>query len=333
MKDFVGNSRIRECLGNERGSSAYTFFGVVIIAAVVIVAIFVFPWGDVLRDKTNPDLVAAYDAMANNQWDKAITFFDKSIKSNPNDPTAYIGRSTAYVNLGNLQKALEDANKALEKKPDSAKAYGQRGIVQKVLKKNEEALKDFTQAIKLDSGYAWAYAQRADIYSRQQQQDKALQDATRALQAKPNFVEAYRLRAWILSRMGKCKEASEDFKKVENLSPNDAWSLQDKAWFLLTCPDESLQDSSKAMELAKKAIELTEGKDGVIYETLAEACFRQGDALKAVEHQKKALELGSKKCPDGSCVKEMEQRLQKYEMAARTEVRNDYEFLPLNSNY
>ncbi len=62
--------------------------------------------------------------------------------------------------------------------------------------------------------------------------------------------------------MGKCKEASDEFKIVEKLSPNDAWSMQDEAWFRLTCPDERLQDSSKAMELAKKALELTEGKDG-----------------------------------------------------------------------
>ena len=271
--------------------------------------------------------------MAKNQWDKALTFFDKSIKSNPKDPVAYIGRSRAYLNLGNLQKAMEDAGKAVEKKADSAQAYGQRGIVLKVMKKNDESLKDFSQAIKLDPAYSWAYAQRADIYSRLQDQEKALQDATRALQSKPNFVEAYRLRAWILSRMGKCREASEDFKKIETLKPNDASFLQDKAWFLLTCPDESLQDSNKAMELAKKAMELTEGKDGIVQETLAEAYFRQGDAQKAVEHQRKAIELGSKNCPDGSCVKEMQDRLQKYEMATRQEVRNAYEILPMDSNY
>jgi tetratricopeptide (TPR) repeat protein len=333
MKDFVGISPVVGSLGNQKGSAAYTFMGLAIIAVVIIVAIFFFPWGQVLKDKQNEDLIAANEAMAKNQWDKAITFFDKSIKANPKDPVAYIGRSRAYLNLGNLQKAMEDAGKAVEKKADSAQAYGQRGIVLKVMKKNDESLKDFSQAIKLDPAYSWAFAQRADIYSRQQDQEKALQDATRALQSKPNFVEAYRLRAWILSRMGKCREASEDFKKIETLKPNDASSLQDKAWFLLTCPDESLQDSNKAMELAKKAMELTEGKDGIVQETLAEAYFRQGDAQKAVEHQRKAIELGSKNCPDGSCVKEMQDRLQKYEMATRQEVRNAYEILPMDSNY
>ncbi len=114
-----------------------------------------------------------------------------------------------------------------------------------------------------------------------------------------------------------------DFKKVEQLSPKDAWSVQDRAWFLLTCPDEKVQDTAKAMELAKEAIDLPGGKDGLIFETLAEAYFRQGDPAKAAEVQKKAIEMGSKKCPDGSCTKEMKDRLQKYEMASRQEVRTE----------
>lgn len=333
MKVSKANLLLSHLFHDSRGSGAYTFFGVLILVLVIIAGIFVFPWGDMFRAKTNPDFLAANEAMARNQWDKALTLFDRCIEADPDDWTTYVGRSRAYVGAGNLQRALDDSNKAIQKKPDSSLAYGQRGIVEKVLQKYDEALRDFSEAVKLDPAYAWAYAQRADIYSRQQNQEKALQDVSKAIQIKPNFVEALRLRAWVLSRMGRCKEANEDFTKIEKLSPNDAWSMQDKAWFLLTCPDESLQDPTKAMELAKKAIELTEGKDGVIYETIAEAYFRQGDALKAAETQRKAIELGSKKCPDGSCLKEMNQRLQKYEMAARPEVRNSYEFLPLDSAY
>ena len=318
-------------LRDQRGSTAYTYLGLAIIVAVVVGVLLYFPWKDVFKGKQDPDMRAAYEAMANKQWEKAVSFFGKSIESNPDNTEAYIGRSKAYLYLGKLDKAFVDAKIAVEKTPDSAPAYGQRGIVQKLQRNPDQALKDFSMAVKLNPRYAWAYAQRADVYSRNKEQVKALDDIDLALNNNPNFVEAYRLRAWVLNRMGRCREANEDFKKVEQLSPNDAWSIQDKAWFLLTCPDEKLQDASKAMELAKKALDLTEGKDGLVHETLAEAYFRQGDPLKAAEHQKKAIELGSQRCPDHSCVKEMQQRLQKYEMAARQEVRTGYEILPLDS--
>ena len=192
-------------------------------------------------------------------------------------------------------------------------------------------MQDFGEALKLDPSYWWALSQRADIYSKSNDQHKALDEVNKVLSSKPDFVEGLRLRAWIFNRMGKYREAYEDFKKVSELKPNDAWSVQDQAWFLLTCPDEELQDPLQALELAKKALELPEGKDGVVYETLAEAHFRHGDPLKASELQKKAIETWFQEVPYRSCIKEMEQRLQKYELAARPEIRTGYEILPMDS--
>ncbi len=321
----------RLSLRSERGSSAYSFMGYAVLAVLVVVTLFVFPWSQLMGPKTSADVAAGNDAIAKKQYDKAVVFFDKALKADPNDAVALVGRSRAFLLLGDPAKALNDAAAAIQKAPNFAPAYGQRGVLLKMKQQNPEALKDFSKAIELDNNYAWAYAQRADLLSRSLEQEKALRDINMALKTKPNFVEGLRLRAWILSRMGKCKEASEDFVKVAKLSPNDAWSIQDTAWFLLTCPDEKLQDATKAMELAQKAIQMSGDQDGVFQETLAEAFFKQGDSLKAVDHQKKAIELGSKKCPDGSCVKEMQDRLKKYELAARQEVRTSYEILPLDS--
>ncbi|HMK33743.1 MAG TPA: tetratricopeptide repeat protein [Desulfomonilaceae bacterium] len=324
------DSSLTGTLDNERGSSAFSFAGYAIIAIVIIGAVLYFPWGDIGKQGQDQNFVSATKAMANKQWAEAVTLFGKSIQGNPDNISAYLGRSKANLMMGNMDKALEDANTAIQKKP-TAQGYGQRAVIEKVQKKTEEAMKDFNEAVKLDPNFAWAYAQRADMHSRLKDQEKALKDINKALSVKPDFVDALRLRAWVHNRMGKCREASEDFARVEKLSPNDAWTMQDKAWFLLTCPDEKLQDSTEAMKLAKKALEMTNGKDGVVQETIAEAFFRQGDPLKAVEHQRKAIELGSQKCPDGSCLKEMQERLQKYEMAARNEVRTGYEIISLDS--
>ena len=55
--------------------------------------------------------------MAEKQWQEAVSLFGKSLKSNPTNALAYVGRSRAYLQLGNLNKALEDANTAVEKEP------------------------------------------------------------------------------------------------------------------------------------------------------------------------------------------------------------------------
>jgi tetratricopeptide (TPR) repeat protein len=318
-------------LRSERGSSVYSFMGYAIIAVCVIVAIIVFPGLKSGTGSPEANYQSGVGALKNKQYAQAIGYFDKSIKANPNDGPAYLGKAKANLQLGNIDKALEDANAAVDKKA-GAEAYGQRAVIQKIKGKTDEALKDLGEAIKADGKYAWALAQRADIFSKKGDYENALKDANKAVEASNRFVEGYRLRAWILTRTGKCEEASKDFVTVEKLSPNDPKSIQDKAWFLLTCPNEKLQDANQAMVLAKKAVELSNAKDGVALETLAEAYFRQGEALKAVDAQKKAIELGSKNCPDGGCVKEMQQRLQKYELAARQEVRTGYEILPLDSN-
>lgn len=332
MKSITGGSPLGHRLRNERGSAAYSFIGFAIIALVVVVAL-ILPWGDLMKKKPASGLAAAKSALANQEWDKAVSLFDKAIKAQPGDTKAYIGRSAAYVGLGKLDEALADAEEAVKTNPKSALAYGQKAIAEKMLGKNDEAVKDLTKAIDLDTGYTWAYAQRAHIYSKADDQEKALEDANKALKAAPKFADGYRLRAWILSRMGKCKEASEDFKKVAELKPDDATSLQDRAWFLMTCPDETLRDDAKALELAKEANKLAKGKDGVVQEALALAYFRQGDPAKAAELQKAAIELKSKSCPQGACTEEMKKRLEKYELAARNEVRTSYEILPLDSTY
>ena len=116
--------------------------------------------------------------------------------------------------------------------------------------------------MELNPRYAWAYAHIAEIWMRQGDFEKSMTNINQALALKPDFSDALRLKAVMLTRSNKCREAHEDFDRLEKLQPPDARFLQDKAWFLLTCSEESSRDAPKALELAQRAYDLSEGKVG-----------------------------------------------------------------------
>jgi tetratricopeptide (TPR) repeat protein len=72
----------------------------------------------------------------------------------------------------------------------------------------------------------------------------------------------------------------------ENATP-----LNNLAWILSTCPVATLRDGKRAVELAKRACELTERKDVGFLDTLAAAFAETGDFKAAVETQREALAL------------------------------------------
>jgi tetratricopeptide (TPR) repeat protein len=318
-------------MANEKGQAVYSFLGYAIIVMVILGAFFVFPWSDSMKPAKDPSLNEAREALSKRQWNTALNLYSRAIEAKPTNAAAYLGRARANAELGNLDQALSDVNQAIKVEPKNPASLGQRGVILKMQGKLDEADRSLSAAIRYNNRYAWAVAQRADVLMRKGKGDEALQEVSKAVRMDRNLVGGYRLRAWILTNAGKCKEAAEDFKKVEDLGSNDAWSLQDKAWFLLTCPDETVRDTEKANQLAQKAFELSGGRSGVVLETMAEVNFRKGDPLKAAELQKKAIELEQRRCPDGSCVEVMKERLNKYEMASRQELRPRQEMLPLGT--
>src|SRR6266540_899716 len=75
----------------------------------------------------------------------------------------------------------------------------------------------------------------------------------------------------------------------------DPEALNELSWTILTNDDfEGSRDLKLALSLAKKASEVTEGKDWSILDTYARALFDSGNAKEAVETQKKALEIARK---------------------------------------
>jgi serine/threonine protein kinase/predicted Zn-dependent protease len=72
--------------------------------------------------------------------------------------------------------------------------------------------------------------------------------------------------------------------------PDTTTSRNDVAWLLVTAADRKLQDPGRALELAKKAVDLVPG-NGDYWNTLGVASYRAGDLKSAVAALTKSMDL------------------------------------------
>jgi protein O-mannosyl-transferase len=94
-----------------------------------------------------------------------------------------------------------------------------------------------------------------------------------------------------LQRQKKFDAAIVQFQEVLKLEPGHVMGQNSLAWLLATCPEASLRDGGKAIELAKQAEQLAGDNHPEILDTLAAAYAEAGRYPEAVETARRALSL------------------------------------------
>jgi len=169
----------------------------------------------------------------------------------------YVSAGYACIEKKEYIRAIDHYSKAIEISPFVASHYYYRGLAWFRKGNKGEALEDFDKVIILDSRWRSAYVYRG------------------------------------LCQMkgGEYKEALSDYKSALNLEHDDASIHNNLAWLYATAEDERFRDNGKALKHAKKAAELSKERDAEILDTLAQAYFINGKLKKAVETERRALEL------------------------------------------
>jgi tetratricopeptide (TPR) repeat protein len=182
--------------------------------------------------------------MQEGRADDAIAHYQEALKirSERAETSNNPGNALIYNNLGNalLFKGLpEDAipyyNRALAIRPDYGDGRYNLGCA--LLKKGEV--------------------------------DEAIAQWQKALVIQPQDGEIYTSLGNAFFKKGMMKEAIFHYQQALELGPQDAAARNNMAWILATSSDASIRDGAKAVDLAKRAVQLSSGRDPSFLRTLA----------------------------------------------------------------
>ena len=277
-----------------------------------------------------PDYAEAHYNLANaldrqGKPDEAIDNFQKAIEINPDFVAAHNNLGTVLLNQGRLEEASEQYHQALAEDPTYAEAHSNLGFLLSKQGRTEEAIEEYRKAIELNPNRAEFYSNLGNLLATGGQSAQAVEQFRKALGIEPDNAKVHYNLANILFAQGQWREAAEQYQqslkqmpdsvhahyqlglafqclgesaaaiaeiqKVLELDPNHVAAQNNLAWILATCPDASLRNGPRAVELAQRAVQLSAGTSPQILDTLAAAYAEAGRFPEAVNTARRALEL------------------------------------------
>jgi tetratricopeptide (TPR) repeat protein len=224
------------------------------------------------------------------QLNKAIADHSKAIELDTKFARAWANRGVAFADLRQWNKAIGDYSKAIDLDPKLMLAWYNRGIAHANLGQWSKAIVDYTKAVELDPKHSPAWDNRGLAHADSGQLNEAIADHSKAVELDRKYTAAWINRGLAHELLGQWDKAIADLSKGIELEPNDHQWYNYLAKLLATRADPKFRDQRRAVELAKKAVELVP-KKGAYWNTLGEAHYRAADWQAARAALEKSVEL------------------------------------------
>jgi tetratricopeptide (TPR) repeat protein len=190
------------------------------------------------------------------------------------------------------EEAIAACTRAIETSPNKkniAAVYFNRAVEWAARKDYDKAIADYTEAITINPQYREAFNNRGNAHRNKRDYDLAIADYEAAIRINPKRGLYHRNRGNVLMDKRDYEKALASFNEAIRLDANDADAADSAAWLMATAPDAKLRNGKRAVELAQKACELTQWKNGSYVDTLAAAFAEAGDYAEAVRREQQAL--------------------------------------------
>lgn len=154
-----------------------------------------------------------------------------------------------------------------------------------------EAMKRFERSIAISPRSADAQNDLGVLLAKAGQLDKAADCFRAALQSRPSLADAHGNLGTVLQQQGNNAEALTHWREAARLDPDNPRAANRLAWALATLPDASLRNGAEAIASARRAVELSGGREPIMLGTLAAAHAEAGQFSEAVSTADRAILL------------------------------------------
>lgn len=216
-------------------------------------------------------------ALAEGRLDDAIKIYKQMLATaDKMDPIPRIHLGIAMAQAGDLKGAIEQYQEILRLAPGSPVAHYNLGVLALELKNEDEALSHFNAAVISDPGFRLAHFQMANLLMRQGHAAEAIPHYQRAIELglTTDFVRL--MKAMALVRTRRYVEAKKELEDGVAALPESADLRLALARLLAACPDKSLRDGPRSLQLVQKLLKGNPSPDLDLLETYGMALASVG---------------------------------------------------------
>jgi eukaryotic-like serine/threonine-protein kinase len=244
---------------------------------------------------------------------EAVEEHRQALQIDPRRADLHNNLAIALKDLGDLEGAAAALEKAIELEPMSARRHNVLGkFLATVMRKPAGAIAEYRKAIAVEPGYWPVHYNLMLSLTETGESEKAEEAAERARailasgpeeslrdpETRAAYIHVLDHLAKFAAKAGRIAAARQHVQKaLEFQAPYvsrpeaTARELNQYAAMLLECEPADLRDPRKALDPARRAVELSGRKDPEIIDTLAVALFETGDVQQAIDVESAAASL------------------------------------------
>jgi tetratricopeptide (TPR) repeat protein len=192
-------------------------------------------------------------------WRDSETLFTHALAVTSNNDVALNNLGILFLDKGQLDDAISKLQAAIDLRPENAPAHD--NLAKALLKKGQVS--------------------------------EAMVHYRKFLELEPANVEARNTLGTALIQQGQIREAIDQWREALSIQPENGNAASNLAWVFATCPEDSIRDGARAVELAERALRISGGKIPMIYRVLAAAYAENGRFADAVETAQRGAELAT----------------------------------------